>query len=319
MFEITVSKVRCIEDTAGPGNDEPYVLVLAIDFASDDDLLIATPQSGVHLYGPFEDVNDEEIWGRTEVDVHGGAFWGFDGQPRDLNDPADVAVLAALCESDHDESFSNTVRAQVQSAMQGQIATYSASGMERDAILTRLPRDMEGHVDLALRTDLERDERLGPVTRLVLTQVDLDAASEESTTRTLKFKSDAEDSEYDVTFRISAGVGTSTDALTAASQNVRYAAIWEQADSPEWVARHGLLASAYQGTFDDLGAQGYRLTNVSVAVSEGRDYYAAIWEKKTGPAWVARHRMSSGSYQQAFDQFAEQGYQLVDVSAYPLT
>ena len=45
-----------------------------------------------------------------------------------------------------------------------------------------------------------------------------------------------------------------------------------------------------------------------------QDLYAAVWEKTGGPAWAARHGMSAVAYQQAFDQFAKQGYRLRNVS-----
>lgn len=316
MFAITVSKIHCIEDTAGPGNDEPYVLVFAIDFHKDPDVLSLTPQSGVNLYGPFEDMNDEDMWGDTEVNVNEESFWGFDGNPRDITDPADAVILVALCESDHNQSFSNTVRAQVQSAMQGQLASYVSTGMDRDAILARLPRDMQGHVDLAIRTDIEKDERLGPVIALTVTQADLNAANGGSTTRTLKFESGAEESEYDVTFRIDGNLGTSSDALSVASKKVRYAALWEESGGPAWEARHGLTASKYQQTFDALAKRGYRLTDVSATVFAGRDLYAAMWEKKDGPEWLARHRMTADAYQAEFDLRLKQGYRLVKVCGY---
>jgi hypothetical protein len=34
----------------------------------------------------------------------------------------------------------------------------------------------------------------------------------------------------------------------------RYATIWEQSPGPDWVARHGLDADAYQAEFDELVA-----------------------------------------------------------------
>jgi hypothetical protein len=44
--------------------------------------------------------------------------------------------------------------------------------------------------------------------------------------------------------------------------------------------------------------------------------YAAIWEKKGGPEWAARHGLSSADYQKAFDDFTKQGFRLVHVSGY---
>jgi Bacterial tandem repeat domain 1 len=48
----------------------------------------------------------------------------------------------------------------------------------------------------------------------------------------------------------------------------------------------------------------------------GKDYYAAIWDKSSSPAWVARHGMTSAQYQAEFDKYVGQGYRLVQVSGY---
>jgi len=44
--------------------------------------------------------------------------------------------------------------------------------------------------------------------------------------------------------------------------------------------------------------------------------YAAIFEQRGGPAWEARHGLTSDQYQQTFNQLVGQGYRLVDVSGY---
>ena len=84
----------------------------------------------------------------------------------------------------------------------------------------------------------------------------------------------------------------------------------------EWVARHGMTSEQYQNEFDKLTGQGYRLTDVSGYSIGDQDRYAAIFEKKTGPAWVARHGMTSEQYQNEFDKLTGQGYRLTDVSGY---
>ena len=97
-----------------------------------------------------------------------------------------------------------------------------------------------------------------------------------------------------------------------------YAAIWEKATGPAWVARHGMTSAAYQSEFDTFTARGYRLTHVSGYNAGGTDYYAAIWEAAGGPAWVARHRLTSGGYQHEFTDRYLQGYRLKQVDGYPL-
>src|SRR5262245_16593702 len=87
-----------------------------------------------------------------------------------------------------------------------------------------------------------------------------------------------------------------------------YAAIWEQKVGPAWVARHGMTTAEYQNEFDNYVAQGFRLTHVSGYEVGGSDNYAAIWEKLSVPAWVARHRMTSGDYQAEFIDRFIQGY-----------
>jgi hypothetical protein len=87
----------------------------------------------------------------------------------------------------------------------------------------------------------------------------------------------------------------------------RYAAIWELSSGPAWQARHGLISEQYQATFDDLVSQGYRLVQVSGYSVNNEDRYAAIWELSSGPAWQARHGLTSEQYQATFDDLVSQG------------
>ncbi|MEL6940213.1 MAG: serine hydrolase [Cyanobacteria bacterium J06598_1] len=95
-----------------------------------------------------------------------------------------------------------------------------------------------------------------------------------------------------------------------------YAAIWEKRSGPAYIARHGLSSSAYQSEFNQHTRDGYRLTHVSGYDVNGKDYYAAIWEKSGGNAWSARHGMSSKAYQCQFDNHYYQGYRPKLVSGY---
>ena len=102
-------------------------------------------------------------------------------------------------------------------------------------------------------------------------------------------------------------------------QTAYYAAIWEKTAGSPWVARHGMTSAQYQAEFDDWTSQGFRLTHVSGYDVNGADYYAAIWEKTAGPAWVARHRMTSQGYQHEFSDRYLQGYRLKLVDGYALS
>ena len=73
-----------------------------------------------------------------------------------------------------------------------------------------------------------------------------------------------------------------------------------------------MTSQDYQQQFDQLvGQQGFCLVDVSGYSVGGQDRYAAIWEKKSCPQFVARHGMTSQQYQQQFDQLVgQQGFRL---------
>src|SRR6185369_10009859 len=96
----------------------------------------------------------------------------------------------------------------------------------------------------------------------------------------------------------------------------RYAALWVKEQGPAWQARHGLSSADYQKAFDDLLKQGYRLTWVSAHEAGPALHFEGIWEKKSGPAWEARHNLTADQYQQTFDSLTKQGYRLIHVSGY---
>jgi hypothetical protein len=56
--------------------------------------------------------------------------------------------------------------------------------------------------------------------------------------------------------------------------------------------------------------------NTGEIVRFGEDRYAAIWEKRDGPPFVACHRLNAAQYQQTFDELSGQGFRLIQVSGY---
>ncbi|MEM9217278.1 MAG: serine hydrolase [Cyanobacteria bacterium P01_F01_bin.150] len=96
----------------------------------------------------------------------------------------------------------------------------------------------------------------------------------------------------------------------------RYAAIWEKRSGPAYIARHGLSSAQYQRAFTKHTKNGYRLTHVSGYGVGDKERYAAIWEKRSGPAYIARHGLSSAQYQREFNKQTDNGYRLTHVSAY---
>ncbi len=97
---------------------------------------------------------------------------------------------------------------------------------------------------------------------------------------------------------------------------VYYTAIWEKKSGGQWVAHHGMTSADYQKKFSAYVSQGYALTQVE-GYGVGRSArYAAIWEKKSGNSWVARHGMNSAKYQSEFNIHTKNGYILAHVSGY---
>jgi hypothetical protein len=95
-----------------------------------------------------------------------------------------------------------------------------------------------------------------------------------------------------------------------------YAAIWEQARSPEQVLGYGLPAPVYQTEFNMLVSQGYRLKWVEGFGMGPQTYYTAIWEPATGPAWKERHGLTAAEYQIQSVQNMADGYRLTHLSAF---
>lgn len=57
-------------------------------------------------------------------------------------------------------------------------------------------------------------------------------------------------------------------------------------------------------------------TRQALATNPKLSLFAAIWDKSEGPAWQARHGLTSAQYQQTFDELTRQGYRPVDVNGY---
>jgi hypothetical protein len=96
----------------------------------------------------------------------------------------------------------------------------------------------------------------------------------------------------------------------------RYAAIWEKRGGPEWRAKHGLTARQYQEAFTEYAGQGFQPVQICGYEVGGEERYAAIWEKRSGTEWQAKHGLTAKQYQDAFSEFAAQGYRPVDISGY---
>ena len=68
--------------------------------------------------------------------------------------------------------------------------------------------------------------------------------------------------------------------------------------------------------FEKYLQQGYHVVQVNGYTVNGKDYYAAIWDKSPVGPWASRHGMSSDGMQKVFDAYLEEGYRMTHVSGY---
>ncbi len=103
----------------------------------------------------------------------------------------------------------------------------------------------------------------------------------------------------------------------AVGNTAYYAAIFEKKVSGiAWKARHGLTASQFQTEFDKSVSEGYRLVDLCAYNVGSQDYYAGIFEKSSGPAWIAKTGLSSSGYQNEFLKLRNEGFRLKQVYGY---
>ena len=97
-----------------------------------------------------------------------------------------------------------------------------------------------------------------------------------------------------------------------------YAAIWSKNECKPLIARHGLSPQKFQAAFEAFNKKGYRLTYINGYEIEGKPFYAAIWEKTSGPAYKARHGLTEKQYQSQVSSMSSEGYGIKHVSAFSL-
>lgn len=86
--------------------------------------------------------------------------------------------------------------------------------------------------------------------------------------------------------------------------------------SDPWVARYNMTAAQYQAEFNTWTAQGFRVSDVTGYDIRGVPYFAAIFDKTTGPAWQSFTGMTQAQYNTKFTELNAQGYRPVIVNGY---
>jgi hypothetical protein len=101
MVRIYLHSIRCNKETDEVGEDEPYVLVSAVNLAatvSVQGFPVPLPAYHVVLYGPFTNVDEDETHYAPGLSR---SFWGINGAPAQLTNPDTVIFVVSLLENDN--------------------------------------------------------------------------------------------------------------------------------------------------------------------------------------------------------------------------
>jgi hypothetical protein len=203
---IAVSAIKCLDETNEPSaSDEPYVLVVAADVQS------VIPNVEAVLYGPWGDVDAGETHGTLPLPVGADPnifdslpfvirkpFWGLNGKPALVNNPAQVIFLVAMMENDDGKPKAG--RGLVKGAAVASLA--SSTNASRADRIKSLIKDIESAVLIPTGAP-NFDDPIDKVKELQLTLQDLSLASTGVHTKTLQFTGDG--GKYNVVFELKKG------------------------------------------------------------------------------------------------------------------
>ena len=76
----------------------------------------------------------------------------------------------------------------------------------------------------------------------------------------------------------------------------------------QFSAYHNASTATHQSRFTSLSKAGYRMSSLSVYGSASSPLYAAVWLKRSGPAWVGFHGKTSTDFIKMLSQYGILGY-----------
>lgn len=100
----------------------------------------------------------------------------------------------------------------------------------------------------------------------------------------------------------------------------RYAGIWMQnVEGLGWASFQGQVDADFSDTFAKLSGAGMMMVDVESFVAGETRYYSSIWvENKGGLGWIERRNLTSDEYASYFQQYADDGYRVIDLESYML-
>lgn len=105
-------------------------------------------------------------------------------------------------------------------------------------------------------------------------------------------------SQHQAKFNSYSGSGFRMISLSVygSSSSLRYAAVWVKEAGPAYAAIHGVNAQGYQTFFNTWNAKGYVPTLISATGSGSSAVFAAVFEKRSFPAVIAKHGMTKAQF-----------------------
>ena len=192
---VQLHSIKCLNETSElSASDEVYVLVTVANLRRLDPDIPAPPNFQVFSYGVFEDMDDDDD---DSVVVDGSAFWGMDGTPQNILDPAEVAIVVSVMEHDNGTVAQYAELLNVRAAGSLLASLTDANPRSRATRLTADLGNVLNSIDVPIPFYFDDDHIATKQLRLEAADIITGGRRE----RTLRFEGDG--GEYQLVFRIS--------------------------------------------------------------------------------------------------------------------
>lgn len=98
----------------------------------------------------------------------------------------------------------------------------------------------------------------------------------------------------------------------------KYVSIWEVSDGPDWAQIRNMNATTYEQTLRSYRQMGYRLIHVAGYEIDDQAFYAAIWEKSSGPERVEKHGLSLRDFRIESSVLSSQGFDPIVLNGFSI-
>lgn len=196
-FSMTITKIRCLEETNEVGADEPYVLVFVADLTKKAGGVIV-PSAATVRYGPWNDVDQGELLHTMPlaiappIEIEGVPlqvnFWGLNGKAKVIQEPEDVIILMAMVENDNGKP--SGVRTGLHAILFAALMSYINADMNYQTVVKKLKKDMQDTLKGPLAIGVLNNDDLIAVQEVRLQHADLQAVKHGIRVKNILFNGD---------------------------------------------------------------------------------------------------------------------------------